>query len=85
MVYMANILSIYRGAISVINLEETIQWYCDNLGLEVEFRYDFPSERKTKAAFIKLGDARIKLFEAEVPNLCRPAVDTLAKIYMNTA
>ncbi|MBO0931971.1 VOC family protein [Fibrella aquatilis] len=60
---MNTLQGIHHAALSVSDLDETINWYREKLGFTEEFRYEFPPEMKTKAAFVRLGELRIELFE----------------------
>lgn len=52
----------HHGGISVANLDESIAWYQNCLGFELE-KKQFIEQIKATVAFIKRGDFRIELFE----------------------
>lgn len=52
--------------VAVKDLEATLAFYRDGLGLEVEMSEDVPSER-VRAHFVPVGTARLELLEATAP------------------
>lgn len=58
----------HHVGISVGDLKESIAWYQQHLGFELESEYDLP-EIKTKIAFVERGDFRIELFEHYETNI----------------
>lgn len=52
----------HHVGISVANLQESISWYEEHLGCELESEHNFPM-LKAKIAFVRNGDFRIELFE----------------------
>lgn len=52
----------HHGGISVANLDESIQWYQDYLGFELEKKL-YVEQIPAQVAFVKCGDFRIELFE----------------------
>lgn len=52
----------HHGGISVPDLEETIAWYREVLGFEVEKRFDIPAI-PAKVALIRRGELRMEIFE----------------------
>ena len=57
--------SFHHGAISVPNLNETLDWYARVLGFEVERKFPIPAI-PANVAIIRNGDLRMEVFE--VPN-----------------
>ena len=57
-------IRLHHGAISVPNLDESIAWYQEMLGFEVEQRIRIPGE-PVEFAMLKRGDLRVELFAAE--------------------
>jgi methylmalonyl-CoA/ethylmalonyl-CoA epimerase len=57
-------LKIHHGAVSVPKLDESIAWYRDMLGFEVEQRVRIPG-LPVEFAMMKRGEVRVELFEAE--------------------
>lgn len=55
----------HHGGISVADLDESIAWYCNYLGFELE-KKQFIEQIPAQIAFIQRGDFRIELFE--LPN-----------------
>ena len=53
--------------IAVSNLEESIRFYEDVLGLEVEGE-EVVEEQKVKVAFLPIGDTEVELLEATTPD-----------------
>jgi len=53
--------------IAVENLNETMRFYRENLGLEIEGIEEI-KEQKVKVAFIPLGESRIELLQSTDPN-----------------
>jgi len=53
-----------HGALSVPNLNDSIDWYKKMLGFELDRRFRIPGH-PVQVAEIKRGDLRIELFEAE--------------------
>ncbi|MBD3885767.1 VOC family protein [Phormidium tenue FACHB-886] len=51
-------------ALSVPNLDETIQWYQDKLGFTTTLRRELP-QFSTRQAFLELNGFRIEVFERE--------------------
>lgn len=56
------VLKPHHFAVSVADLEDSIAWYCDKLGFEVEFKAWFDAI-PANAALLKHGDFRVELFE----------------------
>lgn len=54
----------HHAAASVPDLEASIAWYCKVLGFEVEKRAHLPPV-PAKVAFLRRGNLRIELFEAD--------------------
>lgn len=57
-----NSLSPHHVALSVPNLEETIQWYQNKLGFTATLRRELP-QFSTRQAFLELNGFRIEVFE----------------------
>ena len=57
-------IRIDHGALSVPNLDESIEWYKKMLGFELDRRFRIPGH-PIEIAEIKRGDLRIELFKAE--------------------
>ena len=53
--------------VAVKDLNEAINFYEKNLGLEIEGKEEI-KEQKVKAAFIPLGESRIELLQSTDPN-----------------
>jgi len=53
--------------VAVKDLEETIRFYRENLGLEIEGIEEI-KEQKVKVAFIPLGESKIELLQSTDPN-----------------
>lgn len=60
-------LRIQHGGISVANLDETIAWYREMLGFELETKQFIP-QIPAHIAFVRNGNFRIELFELEHAN-----------------
>ncbi|MBD2054503.1 VOC family protein [Oculatella sp. FACHB-28] len=54
----------HHVALSVPNLEETIQWYQDKLGFTTTLRRELP-QLSTHQVFLELNGFRIEMFERE--------------------
>jgi methylmalonyl-CoA/ethylmalonyl-CoA epimerase len=62
---MSNVaIRLHHGAVSVPNLDESIDWYKNMLGFEVEQRFKIPGAA-VEFAMMKRGDLRVELFGAE--------------------
>lgn len=57
-------IRLHHGALSVPNLDDSIAWYKDMLGFEVEQRFKIPGVA-VEFAMLKRGDMRVELFCAE--------------------
>ncbi len=53
---------LHHGGVSVVDLDASVQWYCDMLGFEVESRFEIPPV-PAKVAVLKRGAVRMELFE----------------------
>jgi methylmalonyl-CoA/ethylmalonyl-CoA epimerase len=67
-----NSLSLHHVALSVHNLEETIQWYQDKLGFRATLRRELP-QFSTQQAFLELNGFRIEFFERENSDRTQPS------------
>lgn len=61
---LLNSLNPHHIALSVPNLEETIQWYQNKLGFTATLRRELP-QFSTRQAFLELNGFRIEVFERE--------------------
>jgi methylmalonyl-CoA/ethylmalonyl-CoA epimerase len=57
-------IRLHHGALSVPNLDDSIAWYKNMLGFEVEQRVKIPGH-PVEFAMLKRGDLRVELFSAE--------------------
>lgn len=57
-------IRLHHGAVSVPNLDESIDWYKKMLGFEVEQRFRIPGQ-PVEFAMLKRGDLRVELFGVE--------------------
>jgi methylmalonyl-CoA/ethylmalonyl-CoA epimerase len=67
-----NSLSPHHVALSVPNLEETIQWYQDKLGFTMTLRRELP-QFSTRQAFLELNGFQIEVFERENSTRTQPS------------
>ena len=56
----------HHGAVSVPDLDASIDWYCRILGFELERRFMLPTVASAEVAWLKNGSMHIELFE--LPN-----------------
>jgi catechol 2,3-dioxygenase-like lactoylglutathione lyase family enzyme len=56
-------MSLHHGAVSVPDLESSIDWYRRVLDFELEKRFQIPGEQ-TEVAMMRLGNVRVELFSA---------------------
>lgn len=56
-------MKLHHGAVSVPNLDASIDWYCRVLDFTLEQRFEIPGQQ-AQVAMLKRGDARVELFEA---------------------
>ncbi|MGI5901146.1 MAG: methylmalonyl-CoA epimerase [Desulfitobacteriia bacterium] len=61
------VLKIDHIGIAVKNLEETLKFYVDTLGLKLQGE-EVVEEQKVKVAFLPLGDSEIELLESTEPD-----------------
>ncbi len=57
-------LKFHHAGVSVPNLESSIAWYSEMLGFELVGK-DYLPQAKAKLAFLRRGDLRVELFEAD--------------------
>lgn len=61
------VLKLDHIGIAVSNLEETLKFYTDALGLEVQGT-ETVEEQKVKVAFLPVGDTEVELLESTSPD-----------------
>lgn len=61
------VLKVDHIGIAVKNLDETLKFYTDALGLEVEGT-ETVEEQKVKVAFLPVGDTEVELLESTSPD-----------------
>ena len=52
----------HHGALSVPDLDASIQWYCQTLGFTVEQRFAHPKVKDAEVAMLRNGSMHIELF-----------------------
>lgn len=63
-------LRLHHFGITVPNLEETINWYRENLGFTYDYTYEIDA-LQMKAAFMSLGDFDWRYLKCKTLNRCR--------------
>lgn len=56
-------MKLHHGAVSVPNLDASIDWYARVLDFAVEERFQIPGQQ-TEVAMLKRGEMRVELFES---------------------
>jgi methylmalonyl-CoA/ethylmalonyl-CoA epimerase len=56
-------MRMHHGAVSVANLDASIDWYRRVLEFDLEQTFEIPGQQ-TKVAMLKRGDLRVELFES---------------------
>jgi methylmalonyl-CoA/ethylmalonyl-CoA epimerase len=56
-------MKLHHGAVSVPDLDASIDWYCRVLDFTLEQRFEIPGQQ-TEVAMLKRGEMRVELFQA---------------------